>query len=212
MSPGAQGGPRRRRGLAVGGALGALTAVAFVLAWIAPGWWAPVARDAAGALDTARALEQGVASELTKVRGPGTQAWAVRLRDADANAWLGARLPQWLEFDQSLPWPEGVDAVQMHTTPRGLTLAARWHGFVVSTNWRIEPGTGGAPATIVADGTSVGLLPIPFAAGVGAWFVPQLAKPLPLDLKLGDGRRVRVMGVDFSDGEAVADCETVARP
>lgn len=194
-------------------ALLALVAVAALAAWLArgrPSWWAPVARDAAGALDTARALEQGIASETSKVRGPGAQPWSVRVRAADVNAWLGARLPQWLEFDQSLPWPEGVNGVQARIDADGLVLAADWNGFVVSTRWSVDAGAPGAAGTLRETGTAIGNLPIPFAAGVGAWFVPALARPFPLEAKLGDGRRVRVTGVEFADGEAIVDCETAA--
>ena len=195
-------------------ALLVLVALGALGAWLAravPAWWAPVARDAPGALDTARSLEQGIASETTKVRGEGAQAWSVRVRAKDVNAWLGARLPQWLEFDQSLPWPEGVKGVQCAIDAGGLTLAADWNGFVVSTHWSIDPGADGAPATLRESGTAVGSLPIPFAAGVGAWFVPALGRPLALEAKLGDGRRLRVTNVDFADGEAIVDCETLPR-
>ena len=132
------------------------------------------------------------------------------MRAADVNAWLGARLPQWLEHDRSLPWPGGVQAVQAAADADGLTLAADWNGFVVATRWVIEPGAPGQPATLRAAGTSVGSLPIPFAAGVGAWFVPELGQPLPLESRLGDGRRVRIVDAEFADGEVILDCETAA--
>jgi hypothetical protein len=188
----------------------AVAAVAAALARRPPSWWAPLPRDAPGALDTARALEQGIAGETTRVRGPGEAAWSVRVRAADLNAWLAARLPQWLEFDRSLPWPEGVKAVQVAIEPGGAVLAADWNGFVVSTRWRIDPGAEGAPATLRAVGTSVGSLPLPFGGGVGAWFVPELARPLPLFAPLGDGRTVSVVGAELADGEAILDCVTSA--
>jgi hypothetical protein len=190
----------------------ALAAGAAWLARRAPAWWAPVARDAPGALETARALEQGIAGEVTKVRGTGAQEWSVRVRAADLNAWLGARLPQWLEHDRSLPWPDGVKGVQVRIEPEGLVLAADWNGFVVSTRWAVEPGAARGPATLRAAGTSVGSLPVPFGAGVGAWFVPELGGALPLATGLGDGRTVRVDGVEFADGEAIVDCRTDAGP
>lgn len=188
----------------------ALAAGLAALARRAPAWWQPTERDAAGALDVARALEQGIASETTRVRGPGAQPWSVRVRAADVNAWLGARLPQWLEHDRSLPWPEGVGAVQATADADGFTLAADWNGFVVATRWAIDPGAPGRPATLRAAGTSVGSLPIPFAAGVGAWFVPELGRPLPLESRLGDGRTVRIVDAEFAGGEAILDCETAA--
>ena len=200
---------QRRLFLAMLAAVAAAAGAAW-LARLAPAWWAPVARDAPGALDTARALEQGIAGEVTRVRGPGAQEWSVRVRDADLNAWLGARLPQWLEHDRSLPWPEGVKAVQVAADPDGFALAADWNGVVVVTRWAIDAGEGGAPATLRAAGTSVGSLPVPFAGSVGGWFVPELARPLPLETRLGDGRTLRVTGAEFLDGEAILDCETVA--
>ena len=168
-----------------------------------------MARDAPGALETARALEQGIAGEVTKVRGADTGEWSVRVRAADVNAWLGARLPQWLEHDRSLPWPEGVKGVQVRIDPDGVVLAADWNGFVVSTRWTVDEGAPGSPATLHADGTSVGNLPVPFGAGVGAWFVPELGGALQLRTGLGDGRTVQVQGVEFADGAAIVDCRTV---
>jgi hypothetical protein len=202
--------PLHRKAFAAMLAAIAILAVLAALARRAPAWWQPTARDAPGALDAARTLEQGIASVTTRVRGPGAQPWTVRVRTADVNAWLGARLPQWLEHDRSLPWPEGVRAVQSAVDPGGFALAADWNGFVVSTRWTIEPGDRGQPATLRAAGTSVGSLPIPFAAGVGAWFVPELGRPLPLESRLGDGRSVRIVDAEFADGEAILDCETVA--
>jgi hypothetical protein len=186
----------------------ALAAGLAALARRAPAWWQPTERDASGALDVARALEQGIASETTRVRGPGAQPWSVRVRAADVNAWLGARLPQWLEHDRSLPWPEGVNRVRVAIDADGLALAADWNGFVVTTRWVVEPGAVGAPATLRAAGTSVGSLPLPLAAGVGAWFVPELGRPLELRSRLGDGRSVAVVDAEFGDGEAILDCVT----
>lgn len=178
-----------------------------------PGWWSEPApwptEDAA--LETARGLEQGIASETTRVRARGAEDWSVRVRAADLNAWLAARLPQWLEHDRSLPWPEGVNRVRVAIDADGLALAADWNGFVVTTRWAVEPGSAGAPATLRAAGSSVGSLPVPFAAGVGAWFVPELGRPLALRARLGDGRSVSVADVEFADGEAIVDCRTDSR-
>jgi hypothetical protein len=40
--------------------------------------------------------------------------------------------------------------------------------------------------------------------------MPELAAPLPLETRLGDGRTIRVTGAEFLDGEAILDCETVS--
>jgi hypothetical protein len=99
--------------------------------------------------------------------------------------------------------------VQAVADPGGFALAADWNGFVVVTRWTIDAGEGGRAATLHAAGTSVGSLPVPLAGSVGGWFVPELARSLPLETRLGDGRTLRVIGAEFLDGEAILDCETV---
>ena len=205
--------PRRRKAFLALLSLTALAAGAVAAMRREPAWWsapAPWASEGA-ALETARSLEQGIASETTRVRAKGSEEWSVRVRAADLNAWLAARLPQWLEHDRSLPWPEGVKRVRVAIDDGGLALAADWNGFVVTTRWRVEAGEGGGPATLRAAGSSVGSLPVPFAAGVGAWFVPELGRPLPLRARLGDGRTVSVTDVELAGGEAIVDCRTDAR-
>lgn len=192
-------------------ALVALVAVLWVFLTAAPPWW-QATRDTGEAARTAAAeLEQGVASEFTRVRGPGVQPWRVRLRAEDANAWLAARLPQWLQHDRSLPWPEGVGMPQLHLDEQGATLGAERDGRIASASWRVEPGAPGSRAArLVPEGAAVGRLPLPMAAQVGSWFVPELASPLLLEVRLGDGRTVRVVGAEFAPGEVVLDCETIA--
>lgn len=219
-------------------ARGTLVALAIVLVaggatlacarW-APAWWNPV--PAAGAEEdaTARALEQWLIAQISQVRGPGVVRWRLRLRAEDVNAWLAARLPQWLEFDRSLPWPEGVEAPQVAFDAEGLHGAVRKDGWVLVSTWRIEPaaqdGVAGrsAPpgpnaetgaiagaARLVPAGAGVGRLPLPFADGAGARFLPELARPVVLETRLGDGRVVRVLGAVLGAGDVVLDMETRA--
>ncbi len=191
--------------------LAALLLAGYMLANTAPTWWNATPDTGESALDISRALEQGVASQLTKVRGPGAQPWRVSVRTEDLNAWLNARLPQWLAHDASLPWPKDVRMPQVHIEPGGIEAAAEWNGWIVASAWGVESGGADQAARLVPAGATVGRLPAPFASGVGAWFVPQLAHPVPLELQLGDGRLVRVTGVTFSEGQAVIDCTTIAR-
>ncbi|MFO0784622.1 MAG: hypothetical protein U0636_13185 [Phycisphaerales bacterium] len=200
---------RRRRALVVLGALVVAAAAAAGAARLQPGWFhsQPAAGDAQ--LETARALEQFVASELTHVRGKGAQAWRMRVRAEDVNAWLAARLPQWLEHDRSLPWPQDVGTPQARVDGQAFELAAPWKGWVVSSRWSIQPaGAGAVAATLEPDGGAVGCLPIPLGTQVGAWFVPELGKALLLKAALGDGRTVRVTGAEFEDSAVVLDLVT----
>lgn len=235
-------------------ARGALLALAIVLmiggaalacARWAPAWWNPAPAAGAEQDATARALEQWIAAQLSLVRGPGVVRWRMRLRAEDVNAWLAVRLPQWLEFDRSLPWPAGVEAPHVAFDGDGLHGAVLRDGWVLSSTWRVETeeetrgadasgGDGGgevrgpgdkasagaiktrdgrAPAgaaRLVHAGARVGRLPLPFAEGAGALLVPELARPVLLETRLGDGRVVRVVSAELGAGEVVLDLETRA--
>jgi len=168
--------------------------------------------------ERARALEQGLVSEFTRVRPAGEQ-WAIRVRSADANAWLALRLPQWLAHDRELPWPDGVDMVQLHlATGDRITLGADRGGWVWSATMLVvlEDGrltlqpVGGAlgrlwiPWMSSADGSSDGALSI-------AAFVPELAHPVDAIVPLPDGRRVKLLDFEFADDEALFRFETLPR-
>lgn len=206
-------------------AAGLLIGAGTWLAHQAPSWWSP-STAAPGAPsrddDRARALEQGIASELSRVR-PAGERWAMRVRTGDANAWLALRLPQWLEHDRELPWPRGVELVQIHTSaPDRLTLAAKRDGYVWSIDLRaalergrlsLEPAGGalgrlwlpwiGAPAGPGADRGRGAL-------GISA-LVPELAAPVDAVLALPDGRRVRLLDLEMDAGEARFLFETMPR-
>lgn len=189
----------------------ALCATLFAFARTSPSWWSLTPPAGEAALETSRALEQGVASQTTQVRGPGEQPWSVSVRAEDINAWFNARLPQWLEHDRSLPWPEGVGMPQVNFADECcIQVAAMWKGWLVRSTWHVEAGRNGAAARFVPSRAYVGKLRVPFADGIGKWFVPELAEPLALETTLSDGRSVRVTNVRVSDGQAIIDCVTVS--
>jgi hypothetical protein len=224
--------PRARRALAVVRVifvLVVLSAGAAIAAWFAagarPAWWNTAPDTSEEALEVARQLEQGVAAELTRVRGPGVQKWRVRLRASDVNAWFAARLPQWLEHDRSLPWPKDVGTPQMHIANGQVVLGAPHAGRIASTAWEVRsadaavvggaatnaaPANAAPAASLVPSGARLGVLPVPFTSTVAGWFVPELATALKLEVHLGDGRTVRVIDAEWSDNEVILDCETVA--
>ncbi|MBL9140823.1 MAG: hypothetical protein JNK53_03050 [Phycisphaerae bacterium] len=224
---GALASPRGRRLLRTAVVLLVLGAAGALGVWralgAAPAWWNHAPDTGEAALRVARGLEQGVAAELTRVRGPGVQAWRVRLRADDVNAWFAARLPQWLEHDRSLKWPAEVGTPQMHIADERVVLAAEHAGRIASTLWKIELGGGAGiaagdvvavggrqAAQLVPDGARLGVMPVPFTNTVGGWFVPELAASLHLEVHLGDGRTVRVVGAEWGDNEVILDCETIA--
>lgn len=242
----------------LGQALLIVILLGIVGAWAAqskPGWWRPptgavrggvvaperAASDdngipmnsAQAADDSARALEQGLASEFTRVR-PSNEPWAIKVRSADANAWLALRLPQWLAHDRELPWPKGVDLVQIcFDAPDRVTLGAERDGWVWSATMRVRLENGRLALEPV--GGALGRLWIPWlmpsapksppaagdaAAGVGseeggalsvAAFVPELAESIEAIVPLPDGRRVRLLDFEFDRSEARFRFETLPR-
>lgn len=224
-------------------------------AWMAqskPGWWQPPpgalrggamspmsAMSATGAADVraqstgaataddrARALESGLASELSRVR-PEREAWAIRVQCDDANAWLALRLPQWLAHDRELPWPKGVDLVQVSfAAPDRVTLGAERGGWIWSATVRVLLREG--QLSLEPVGGALGKLWIPWlsaaapspasdsdAANDGALslaaFIPELAQPVEALIPLPDGRRVRLLDFEFDDREVRLRFETLPR-
>ncbi|MBX3355309.1 MAG: hypothetical protein KF724_06395 [Phycisphaeraceae bacterium] len=206
----------RRRALvllvAVVGAL--LVLLGFMLARAAPSWWRPpVGDDRSDA--RARAIEQGLAAEFTRVRPEG-ETWAIRIFEADANAWLALRLPLWLKHDRELPWPQGIEVVQIHfERPDRVVVAADHGGRIWSVVFRprIEAGV----LALDTVGGGVGRLWIPWAATTGegtsslAKFVPELARPVEAILPLPDDRRVRLLDFEVDRGEIRLQFETLWR-
>lgn len=198
-----------------GALVGLLILAAGVLVYVAatrdPEWFTRTPANGAAEADTARALEQGCASQISLVRGVGEVKWRLLMRASDINAWLAVRLPQWLQYDRSLPWPEGVTAPQVWMDAAGVHGAALKDGWVIGTTWEIQaPAQEGGVAMLVPSQMRVGKLVLPFGSGISELFVPELAKPFPLEAKLGDGRSVRVTGAEFVDGQVVLDLVTVS--
>jgi len=169
--------------------------------------------------ERARALEQGLAAEFTRVR-PAGERWAVRVRETDANAWLALRLPKWLAHDRGLPWPEEIDLVQISfDAPDRVIVGAEREGWIWSATLRprLEQGM----LTLEPAGGALGRLWIPWftpaadrgssASTLIASFVPELARPVEAILDLPDGRRVKLLDFECDRGEVRFLCETLPR-
>lgn len=236
-------------------ALGGLVALLLVIggAWMAqskPSWWRPPANAIRGGViprdepspaaaghraessldrafasdEQARALEQGLAGEFTRVR-PAGERWAIRVREADANAWLARRLPLWLAHDRALPWPKGIDLVQVNfASPDRLTVGVERQGWIWSATLRPRLAKGGS-LTLEPSGGAVGRLWLPWLAPASsvsegdsssgapnlASFVPELARPVEAIFPLPDGRRVQLLDFELDRGEARLQFVTLPR-
>ena len=147
-----------------------------------------------------RDLEQNLASAIARIRPVG-EPWAIRIYDIDINSWIARRLPEWTEHDPTLAWPiEGATA-QVHFDEQVATISIAlqdrfWSGSFAATveagGIRLVPGWG-----------AIGLLPVPNGAhlatqllegdGANKLFFPKI-------FKLGDGRKVEVLRIDFVPG------------
>ena len=168
-----------------------------------------------------------------------SEPFEIRVDAADANAWLNVRLPKWLaNREQDFRWPEEISEVQVDFDQGKLKVGARvkvgGQEQVISAT--IEPqlnpdGSLSAPATWV----HVGRLGVPAAWVLqhtednAARYMPRSVADLPETramlsaflgrlpivqnavLKLGDGRRVRILDLRTDRGALVLTCQTEVR-
>lgn len=208
--------------LAAATIVGALLVIALVQLR-PPAWWAPV-----GAVDEALAtraerFEQACVSELHRVReAPGP--WAVRLREADMNAWLAARLPLWCDHAGI----ERVGDAQVRLTADSIELALATPALPAIAVVRLRPAVEGSSLRPTVDAVRLGRLPLPLfgeravrstllALGEGdaqgelqsALVAALRNEPIDTTFELSDGRRVRLRDLEVRDGELLLEFETL---
>jgi hypothetical protein len=129
-----------------------------------PAWWSAAYELGPEADAQAESLEAAAMAQASLVRRgevDGTlwksEVWSVSLSESDANAWLGARLPRWVESRGSqIRWPAVV---------RGVRVVFRDGAIWVGAQVRESEGEGRSAESIV----SVGLVPRVDEAG-RLWF------------------------------------------
>ena len=149
-----------------------------------PSWWRNVDTQSPQTLARAKLIEDNLTTALSTVRKGATaqeraSPWSMALGPDDANAWLNARLPQWLAQQGALKdWPTEVRQVQAQFDGSRIIL-----GVHVARGG--PKGEFFAAATIApevrADGSlwlpasslSVGRLPIPTRLVIGSGGEPS---------------------------------------
>jgi hypothetical protein len=237
-------------GLAVLGGATALIGAALVQE--PPRWWRSIdARDPALA-DKAQLVENGAATQLTKIRSSGdgsalSAPWTVALKAEDANAWLATRLRTWLTSQEggALGWPKELGQVQVDFDDGQIRLAASIHAGgaasgssaqVLSASLRPELRDDGS-LWMPASNIGLGRLTLPASwmlatsgkGTVGVGDVPESIRALPqtrdlvkvisgeaaamrsATIRIGDGRRVRLLGIDSREGVLLITCQTLPR-
>ncbi len=188
-----------------------VAALVALAAFLSPPWWHPPASSDPERLRRAEALEQGLAAEGSRVRGAEASAWNIRILEEDANAWLALRLPRWLAHDRDLPWPADVACVQVHfRAPDLVDVGVQRGGRVEVGSFRLS--LEGGRLKVELTGGGVGRLRIPLGRLVDpAQFLPELAAPVDSEVRLVDGRRVRVEDLECLDGELRLSLRTLPR-
>lgn len=225
--------------LAIGGAM----FYSWRLANQKPDWWQPVKASEPSVDRTARAVENSVTDQLHRARpapakGVEPATWVISVKDAEANAWLAARLKEWLlNRNDSLSWPVGASEPQVSFQDGVVTLGLEFNdaksaGRVVSAGlspridaeglWlRLETFSIGRlplPGSMVAEGASMLESRLPPGMkenpDTGA-FIEALGGKRPLVreaiMKLSDGRRIQIMRITPRPGVIEIECKTLGR-
>ncbi|MDZ4829232.1 MAG: hypothetical protein SGJ09_03420 [Phycisphaerae bacterium] len=199
----------------------ALTVIAGVALLRTPSWWSPVAAENPAALEAGENFENACISESHRVR-PENQPWAVRVRDAEVNAWLATRLPKWVEHLGALR----PGAAQVRFTEGTIELATEIAGLPSIASLRIAPVVANGAISLGRQRVAVGRFPLPVAhslviaplvRSLGGSDAPdelQLAiallggQAIKAEFELADGRVVRVRDIEVHDGEMLLEFET----
>lgn len=164
-----------------------------------------------------------------------SEPWSFRVHAGEANAWLNVRLRMWLaNRDEAFAWPEELGEVQVdfHDGKVRLGASVRIGGRDQIISATLDPRLAEGSLYTPAEWVSVGRLAVPAswvleAAGPDAGgYVPRKLRGLPETdamfqaflgaapmfrnavIKLGDGRRVRVLDIRPDAGALVVRCRT----
>jgi hypothetical protein len=231
--------PRRRRLLRT--ALLALPVVVVLLAaggfalwrltWMAPAWWSPVDPADEQTAELAQRVEYRLVEEAHKPRAE-PEPWWIEVKQDQLNAWLAARLPEWIAHEHGVQWPAAVGRPQVNVSDGGMSV-----GVDVETNAgtryvvaHLAPTVANDTLSLGLEGLSIGRAWVPGAplgvvldqmraTGVGEFLddpgVEQVlglledGRGLEPMVTLGDGRRVRVLAVRCDRGALLLQAQTV---
>lgn len=199
----------------------------------APTWYAPPDPASTDTIERAEKVEYRLAEEVQKIRTPEAP-WVVRIPEASINAWLAARLPEWIMHEQSLEWPEALGVPQIHVDANGVTVAVEVNhdGRQQVLVARAVPRVVGDRLAVQVDRVGIGRVLLP-AKGVET-LIARVTEMLPDDLdvdavievverllgdgesisseiELADGRRIEVTAVRCADGAIEFENRTLAR-
>lgn len=210
----------------------------------APEWWHPVNPSDPAVDRAARSVENTITDQLHRARpaptnGAAPSTWTITIKDDEANAWLAARLKEWmLNRHDSLSWPAGASEPQV-SFQDGIAMLGLEFTDPRSSKQRVV-AAGLAPQIdeqglwLRLESFSIGRLMLPGSAATEAGsmledrlpasvkenpdakaFIEALSGKRPLVreaiMKLSDGRRVQLMRITPRAGELEIECRTLPR-
>jgi hypothetical protein len=210
-----------------------------------PEWWHPLNPADPQVDRAARSVENRVSDQVHRARGGGSNAgaapatWTLSISDDDANAWLAARLQEWLaNRSETLRWPANASDPQVlfeeGQIQLGFEVSEGGKGRVVSASLRPRIDEGGA-LWIQLDRFAIGRFALPGSTVVDAGgtllesklppeirnnpdtknFIESLSGQRPLVseavMRLSDGRRVQILRLTPKPGELEVECRTLPR-
>lgn len=226
-------------------AIGVSSFIAWRKANQPPEWWSPLNASDPQVDRSARVVENTIADQVHRVRPipagavePAT--WTMVIKDAEADAWLCARLKEWmLNRNERLAWPSNASNPQVSfdegVVRIGVEVAenAGEKGRVVSAtlNPTVEAdgslwlrvntfaiGRFQVPAATIADagGVLTGMLPTDLRNDANITnFMEVISGKRSLSkdtvIKLSDGRRVQIVRMTPKPGELEIECRTLPR-
>jgi hypothetical protein len=155
---------RRRRGLIIVVILLGLPAI--VLWWmtrIAPSWYAPPDPGNERVIELADRVEYNLVEQAHQIR-PEDESWTKRIRDEQVNAWLSARLRDWVIHEGGADaWPKELGTPQIRFESEGISLALPLkHGSSTRTIVaRLQPEMKDGRLRVQLDRVAMGRLAIP---------------------------------------------------
>ncbi len=190
-----------------------------------PTWFKPVPPSEA-VKERGWTVERRLAEEFSKIRNE-EPVWAVRVTEADLNAWLADRLRPWVEHRGA--WPEAIGATQVRLADGKVSLAVELVDLGSVAVLEAEPVASPEDGSVTLRWTSAGFgrLRLPWPdAGVRSAVLDRLLAgeagsaelsalldglSLPGAFDLPDGRRVSLLDAEIGDGEAVVGFVTAPR-
>jgi hypothetical protein len=190
-----------------------------------PTWFKPVPPSEA-VKERGWTVERRLAEEFSKIRNE-EPVWAVRVTEADLNAWLADRLRPWVEHRGA--WPEAIGATQVRLVDGKVSLAVELVDLGSVAVLEAEPVASPEDGSVTLRWTSAGFgrLRLPWPdAGIRSAVLDRLLAgeagsaelstlldglSLPGAFDLPDGRRVSLLDAEIGDGEAVVGFVTAPR-